>query len=98
MVVPSWLTVFSWISIGIGIASAVLVACDIFLRGYREHMKIMEAVWPLTALYEGPLGLAAYARWGRPMSHRWMSDHGGMRAKPFWAGTVVSATHCMPGD
>jgi hypothetical protein len=32
------------------------------------------------------------------MSHRWMSDHGGMRAKPFWAGTVVSATHCMPGD
>ena len=27
---------------------------DIYLLGYREHVKIMEAVWPLTALYAGP--------------------------------------------
>jgi hypothetical protein len=53
-------------------------------------MKIMEAVWPLTALYAGPLGLAAYYRWGRPMSLKWMeARNGGMQGKPFWAGTAI---------
>jgi hypothetical protein len=97
MAIPYWLTLVSWISVSVGIASAVLIAGDIFLLGYREHMKIMEAVWPLTALYAGPLALSAYARWGRPMSYRWMNAHGGMRVKPFWAGAAVSATHCGAG-
>lgn len=58
----------------------------------------MEAVWPLTALYAGPAAVAAYIRWGRPMSPRWMKQPGhGMRGKPFWAGTAVSATHCGAG-
>lgn len=70
----------------------------IYLLGYREHVKIMEAVWPLTALYAGPLAVAAYFRWGRPMSYRWMRARGGgMAGKPFWAGTAVSATHCGAG-
>lgn len=30
--------------------AAALVLADIYLLGYREHMKIMEAVWPLIAL------------------------------------------------
>ena len=78
--------------------SAALIAADIYLLGYREHVKIMEAVWPLAALYAGPLGLVANFRWGRPMSHRWMRAHGrGMPGKPFWAGTAVSATHCGAG-
>jgi hypothetical protein len=97
MAVPNWLTLVSLIFISVGLVSAVLVACDIFLLGYRENMRIMEAVWPLTALYAGPLALAAYARWGRPMSHRWMDAHGGMRVKPLWAGVAVSATHCGAG-
>jgi hypothetical protein len=97
MAIPSWLTVVSWTFIGIGLVSAALIIADIYLVGYREHVKVMEAVWPLTALYAGPFALAAYARWGRPMSHRWMNAHGGMRAKPFWAGTAVSATHCGAG-
>jgi hypothetical protein len=33
---------------------AALVLADIYLLGYREHMKIMEAVWPLTALARRP--------------------------------------------
>jgi hypothetical protein len=45
MPIPSWLTLVSWIFISVGLASAVLVAGDIFLLGYREHMRIMEAVW-----------------------------------------------------
>jgi hypothetical protein len=98
MAIPVWLTIVSWIFIGIGLASAALVLADIYLLGYREHMKIMEAVWPLTALYAGPLGLAAYYRWGRPMSHKRMEPRDrGMAARPFWAGTAISATHCGAG-
>ena len=29
-------------------------------------MRIMEAVWPVSALYFGPLAWWAYARWGKP--------------------------------
>jgi hypothetical protein len=98
LAVPGWLTAISWASLSIGLLSAALVLADIYLLGYREHMKIMEAVWPLTALYAGPVAVAAYIRWGRPMSHKWMKARGhGMPGKPFWAGTAVSATHCGAG-
>jgi hypothetical protein len=63
MAVPAWLTVISWVFIGIGLASAAVIAADIYLLGCREHVKIMEAVWLLTALYAGPLALAGYVRW-----------------------------------
>jgi hypothetical protein len=43
----------------IGLASAAVIVADTYLPGYREHVKIMEAVWPLTALYAGPLAHAA---------------------------------------
>lgn len=98
MAIPGWLTVVSWIFIGLGLLSAALILADIYLLGYREHPKIMEAVWPLTALYAGPFAVAAYFRWRRPMSYRWMKAQGrGMPGKPFWAGTAVSATHCGAG-
>ncbi|MGH3284622.1 MAG: DUF4396 domain-containing protein [Streptosporangiaceae bacterium] len=98
MTIPGWLTVISWVFISIGLLSAALILADIYLLGYREHMKIMEAVWPLTALYAGPLAVAAYIRWGRPMSRKWMTARSrGMPGKPFWAGTAVSATHCGAG-
>jgi hypothetical protein len=96
--IPGWLTFISWVFLSIGLLSAALILADIYLRGYREHMRIMEAVWPLTALYAGPAAVAAYLRWGRPMSPKGMRARGhGMPGKPFWAGTAVSATHCGAG-
>lgn len=98
MAVPAWLTIIAWIFIGVGLLSAALILADIYLLGYREHVKIMEAVWPLTALYAGPLALAAYAAWGRTDSPKWLKARGrGGLSKPFWAGTAVSATHCGSG-
>lgn len=29
---------------------------DVYIRGLRQPMRVMEAVWPLTALYLGVLG------------------------------------------
>jgi len=33
--------------------------------GRRQKMAIMDAVWPLTLLYWGPLGLPIYLWFGR---------------------------------
>ena len=84
MTVPAWLTIISWTFLALALASAAAITAYIYLRGYRQHMKVMEAVWPITALYFGPLALPAYLRWGRPMSHRAMEANGGdMPEKPF---------------
>lgn len=51
------------------LALAVLCAAVIvgdMIRGPRPRMRVMQAVWPVTALYLGPLALWAYLRLGRP--------------------------------
>lgn len=66
-------------------------------------MWIMNIVWPVTALYSGPLGLWAYFRMGRLSAGnrvREAKQHGqkmpGM-TKPFWQKTAIGATHCGSG-
>src|SRR5438270_12731634 len=61
---PTWLTVLAWISIATALVCAGLIVLDVFVRGYRQHIWIMNVVWPLTALYSGPLGWLAYRRLG----------------------------------
>lgn len=94
-----WLTVVSWISLAVAFASAALILFDVFGRRYRQRMGIMEAVWPVTALYSGPLALLAYARWGRPASRRWLQQHECDQppAKPAWATYAVGVSHCGAG-
>jgi hypothetical protein len=57
---PDWLTVLSWIAIAIAFASAALILIDTFALHHRQQMPIMEAVWPVTALYFGPAAVWAY--------------------------------------
>lgn len=54
----------AWVSLAAGLASALLVGFDL-IRDHRQHMWIMNLVWPLTALWSGPVGLWAYFRYGR---------------------------------
>ena len=56
---PTWLTGLAWISLAASFVRAGLIAGEIFVKGYRQHVWIMDAVWPLTALYSGPLGWLA---------------------------------------
>ena len=55
--VPAWLTVLAWIAIGIAIGSAGWIVWDLYGRHHRQEMGIMEAVWPITALYFGPVAV-----------------------------------------
>jgi hypothetical protein len=89
--------VLSWISLASAFVCTGLIAADIFVRGYRQHVWIMDVVWPLTALYSGPLGWLAYRRWGRPSSPRYRQQAGARGHYPFSVSVGISDTHCGAG-
>jgi hypothetical protein len=59
---PGWLTTLARHSIAAGLVSAAVILYDIYARGRRQPVRVREAVWPITALYTGPLGWFIYAR------------------------------------
>ncbi|KHL04211.1 membrane protein [Sinomonas humi] len=96
---PQWLTVLAWLSLAVAFVSAAVIAADIYVRGHRLKMPVMEAVWPVTALYFGPVGLWGYWRFGRPTSRRWLERRGRKHPpeKPEWATVAVGVSHCGAG-
>lgn len=96
---PTWLTVLAWVSLAVAFACAGAILFDIYARGYRQRMAVMEAVWPVTALYFGPFALAAYRRFGRPQSGRWLAENDRDQPpdKPSWATTAAGVSHCGAG-
>lgn len=93
------LTVIATISLIVAGLCAVIDS----LAGHPQKMWIMNLVWPLTALYSGPIGLWAYYRVGRMTTRanveRAMKEgkeHPG-KAKPFWQSVAFGATHCGSG-
>jgi hypothetical protein len=53
---PTWLTLLAWTALAVAFTGAAVILIDMYGRGYRQHtMPVMEAVWPITALY--------FARW-----------------------------------
>ncbi len=66
--VPSWLTTLSWAWVALTLGCAVLIAYDVLVNGRRQSSTTMDVVWPVTALYLGPIALILYARWARPRS------------------------------
>ncbi len=98
---PDWLISLAWIALAAGLASALVVAIDILVVGHRQHMPIMDAVWPLTALYFGPVGVWGYWRLGRPNARTAhpapTREHRQDKPAPAWRGGVLSASHCGAG-
>ena len=80
---------------------------DIFLLGRRQSMGVMDAVWSLTLLYWGPLGLPFYFSFGRaapsqPRIHDHAHGHGpgrghGSAEPPMWQAVFKGAAHCGAG-
>lgn len=99
-----WVVTLSWIALGIGFLSAAIVLFDIFVRGYRQKMGIMEAVWPITGLYWGPVMLWFYFRRGRKKSPKWQEEHpddqedlGRSVLGAPWFATSKGTSHCGAG-
>jgi hypothetical protein len=96
---PSWLTALAWLSLAAAFVSAAEITCDIFIRKHRQRMTVMEAVWPVTALYFGPIASWAYRRFGRPQSPAWLAENrlDDPPARPGWATTAIGVSHCGAG-
>jgi hypothetical protein len=92
-------TALAWTALGLAFASAAAIAFDVFVRGYRQRMRVMEAVWVVSALYLGPLALLGYARYGRPSTARWLRERQRDEPpeKPRWATVAVGVSHCGAG-
>jgi len=100
---PTWLTIVSLLSLALAFGSAVTVLVDI-LVGNHPMMAVMKWVWPITALYLGPVGLWAYWTMGRAslpgahgMGHAPEEHARHSRERPFWQSVFVSTTHCGAG-
>lgn len=94
---PHWLTAVAWIALTLSGLCAAYILLDIYVNGYRQRMPIMEAVWPVNALYLGPLAVWLYSRYGRPQSSKWQDRTGEPPDKPRWATTTVGVMHCGAG-
>ena len=62
---PAWVTPVAWAFLVLALLSAVVIALDISANGNPQHSRAMSVVWPVAALYLGPVALLAYRRWGR---------------------------------
>jgi hypothetical protein len=60
-------------------------------------MAIMNAVWPITALYFGPIAVWWYWTLSRAMPRGTSAHHGHRPERPFWQTIIVEATHCGAG-
>lgn len=93
---PRWLEALAWVGLISAGVCVVVILVDIFARGYRQRMGVMEWVWPITALYLGPFGLAFYWQVGRRSTPNYEAEHGATH-HPFWVRVAVSSTHCGGG-
>ena len=84
---PTWLPALATLYLLISAACAVFAAIDV--RRYPQPMAIMNVVWPITALYLGPVAIWSYLRLARA--------DGASRPRAFWQQIVIEATHCGAG-
>ncbi|HEY1736965.1 MAG TPA: DUF4396 domain-containing protein [Methylovirgula sp.] len=89
---PFWLHALSILSLVLGMLCALVIVFDETRR--PQTMWIMNAVWPLTALYAGVFGLVFYWRWSRSKS-----DHAtaGAEQAPWSVSVAKATTHCGAG-
>ena len=98
------LRIVSIVSLFLAFACSAIILIDI-LVGPSQKMAIMNWVWPITAIWSGPLGLWAYFQFGR--ANNLGGQHGNQPKskdqlerkadKPFWQITTVGDLHCAAG-
>ena len=94
---PAWLSVVAWISLVAAFATSGAIAFDIFGRGRRQRMRIMEVVWPVTALYFGPLAWIGYRRWGRQNTVDAANEGSGAQSYGEPVSVTIAVSHCGAG-
>ena len=94
---PQWLEILSIISLISAGICAVIIIIDL-LAGHKQSMWIMNLVWPITALYLGPVALWIYFGWGRSSPHQqMMHEDMPVKKQPSWKTYISATTHCGAG-
>lgn len=93
--VPVWLQALAWAWLTACGVCALVIAVDLFRS--PQKMPVMNVVWPVNALYLGPIALVAYQRIGRLARRTGAKDPEVSRHKPFWQTVFVADTHCGAG-
>ena len=96
---PRWLVLVSYGFVFVSVACALGIVADI-VAGRRQKMWVMNVVWPVTALYFGPIGLWSYWIFGRPMAKGGSGGghgEGGSDEGPSWPTTFKATSHCGAG-
>ena len=94
-----WIEAIAWLSLALGFASALIISIDVFARGYRQKMWIMNLVYPINALYWGPVGVWFYSRYGRRKAKTVLARTypSGREPTPGWAMKFEAVSHCGAG-
>jgi hypothetical protein len=66
--IPRWLHTVSIVSLVVAGVICIVVAIDVYR--YRQHMWIMNVVWPVTMLFGSLLTGSGYLRYGRLATHK----------------------------
>jgi Domain of unknown function (DUF4396) len=66
-VIPFWLHALAIFALLAGAICALVIAIDVMR--YPQHMGIMNVVWPVVALFAGPIALWGYFAYGRLATH-----------------------------
>ena len=66
MDVPGWLTAVAWAWVAACVVSAAVIARDVLAAGGGRATRTPDFVWPLSALYLGPIAVWLHRRWSRP--------------------------------
>ncbi len=100
--IPVWLHVLSIFSLALGFVAALIAAGDVMR--HPQHMGIMNVVWPVVALFAGPIALWAYYSYGRLAAHEVAKpamDKGkkmpSKKLTPFPVMVGKGAAHCGSG-
>jgi hypothetical protein len=94
------LTVVAWVSIGLAVACAVVIAVDEARQ--PQAMGVMNVVWPVTAMYFSVFAVWAYFAVGRKKTREAMRRMGEMKmsgndTSPTAAQVAVGTSHCGAG-
>jgi hypothetical protein len=94
-----WIETIAWFSLAVAFASTLVILFDIFGRGDRQKMWIMNLVYPITALYWGPVAAWFYFAHGRRKSKPMIEQLGppDPDRMPRWNILSKAVSHCGAG-
>lgn len=69
---PEWLHIVAWAYLGLSFACALIITADELM--HPQKMMIMNFVWPITALYGGPMALWGYFKSAPKMTNSHMEQ------------------------